>query len=451
MTNVIGLTQGIRRDFPTMLEVGLPLLHAFRRLRPSMIEWLCLVAGSYLVFHYSWLLDDAYVYFRYVDNLLYLNLGLVNNEGEYVEGFSSPCWAIWLIILRATGLNYWFLVRAAGMVCFWGVWLMLVVMQRRLAPSNQPHANLPLCFVSFAYGPLCYFTSGLESPLVQATAVAYALFVLNPGSIMWSLAVSLSPLVRQELAATFVLAGVWSAWRRRKIPWVLVAAGVIGNGAWLGFRIYYYADLLPNTFYLKDTIDVAQGFGYLRDTFDVYGVHFFVAASFFLLWIMVRRRQVETVDDAASTDEVNPFWIRERLAMLVLSAMVMVYVVKIGGDPRHYRFLAFPALLVMCAGGGVVERTIATLRWPAPRLTTFVMGSSICVLLFAAYPRQLFGHPFLNGVNIVGSTRSPMHMAIADARRCLRRGGPGELRSNRKRCMPKCWTLVPPSSSASSR
>ncbi|HUU84231.1 MAG TPA: hypothetical protein VM243_12075, partial [Phycisphaerae bacterium] len=40
--------------------------------RPAPLEWLFLIVGLFLVIHYSWLLDDAFVYFRYVDNLLYL-------------------------------------------------------------------------------------------------------------------------------------------------------------------------------------------------------------------------------------------------------------------------------------------------------------------------------------------------------------------------------------------
>ena len=41
-------------------------------------------------------MDDSYVYFRYVDNLVFLGNGLVYNRGEYLEGFSSPLWAVLL-------------------------------------------------------------------------------------------------------------------------------------------------------------------------------------------------------------------------------------------------------------------------------------------------------------------------------------------------------------------
>ena len=54
--------------------------------RPTAIEWAALAASLFFTLQYSWLLDDAFIYFRYVDNLVYLGRGLVFNEGEYVEG-----------------------------------------------------------------------------------------------------------------------------------------------------------------------------------------------------------------------------------------------------------------------------------------------------------------------------------------------------------------------------
>ena len=72
------------------------------RWRPSALEWACLVAGLFFCLHYAWVLDDAFVYYRYVDNLLVLGHGLVYNQGEYVEGFTSPLWLLILTLLRLT-------------------------------------------------------------------------------------------------------------------------------------------------------------------------------------------------------------------------------------------------------------------------------------------------------------------------------------------------------------
>ncbi len=130
-------------------------------LKPSTSEWICLIGGLFLVIHYSWFMDDAFIYFRYLDNLLYLGHGLVFNSGEYVEGFSSPLWAILLIPLRLTGLDYWILIRLVGVVSFALFWALLVKLNRSLSPPGRPILNVPLCYLAFNYGVQCYFTSGL--------------------------------------------------------------------------------------------------------------------------------------------------------------------------------------------------------------------------------------------------------------------------------------------------
>ena len=126
--------------------------------QPSPFEWLCLLAGCLLVVQYAWLLDDAFVYFRYVDNLLFLGLGLVYNAGEYVEGYSSPLWILLLIAARSSEIGYWLLIRVVGVACFVVFWALTVDLNRRLSPRTATIVNFPLVSLAFNYGLLCYFT-----------------------------------------------------------------------------------------------------------------------------------------------------------------------------------------------------------------------------------------------------------------------------------------------------
>jgi hypothetical protein len=71
--------------------------------RPSPTQWLLLAVGLGLVWRYAWIMDDAFVYARYADNFVRLDFGLVYNAGEYVEGFTSPLWMLWLVVLRTVG------------------------------------------------------------------------------------------------------------------------------------------------------------------------------------------------------------------------------------------------------------------------------------------------------------------------------------------------------------
>ncbi len=352
--------------------------------RPTTLEWLCLVGGLLLVLRYAWLLDDAFIFFRYVDNLIFLERGLVFNEGEYVEGFSSPLWTLALVPLRAAGMNYWWIVRALGVVSFVGFWLLLVSLRDATVERGRPTLNFPLLYLAFLYGPLCYFTSGMETPWIQVIAVAYALHVFRPGLLAPQILVGLSPMVRHELLLPFLAVVAWSWWRERRFPRTTALLGAGVGGAYLLFRIWYYADLFPNTFYLKNDTQLSWGLAYLHDTLVAYGVYALAPALLVLALALWRRG--EDVE-----------W-RERALLLAMAAMVAAYVIKIGGDGRHYRYLAFPFCLAVCAGAGLPERALARF---APRLRgagLTAAGIALALGFAALHPRQLSAHPLSRDV-----------------------------------------------------
>ena len=57
---------------------------------PFPAERFYLVFGIFLIVRYARFFDDSSVYFRYVDNLLFLDIGLTYNAGEFVEGIRAP-------------------------------------------------------------------------------------------------------------------------------------------------------------------------------------------------------------------------------------------------------------------------------------------------------------------------------------------------------------------------
>lgn len=412
---------------------------AGRRLRwpafpkPTPVEWICLPVGLFLTIHYSWLLDDAFIYYRYVDNLLYFGYGLVYNAGEYVEGFSSPLWVILLILLRATGLNYWLITRLVGVVAFILFWMMLVTLNRQLSPPRRALLNFPLCYLAFNYGVLCYFTSGVEAPLVQVAAVLYALFVLNPTSRALQLLLAVTPILRHEMAVPFAICLGWAWMKNRTFPLRMVLAGGLITGAWVAFRIYYYADLFPNTFYLKDTTDFAQGLVYLQDTAGPYRLYPVLGALVLLTLVCLFKSPAGAESDkhnqpraragrrakarsrrkrAGGTGPLEQpqtrpgrnlprgmsLELRTRLMMVVLSLSVAVYVIRIGGDPRHFRFWSFPFCLCLCATSGIVEQLLARFSLAPLRSATTVIGVLVALGSATFYPRQLGAHPFFGRV-----------------------------------------------------
>lgn len=383
---------------------------------PSALEWALLLLGLGLTWRYFWFMDDAFVYFRYVDNLLWLGRGLVFNPGEYVEGYSSPLWTLLLIPLRATTLDYYVSLRGAALVCCALFWATSVWLNQRLSPPG-PRISLGTAFAMTHYGVLAYFSSGLETPLVQLAACAFAVLALKPASRAWQLVVGLAPLIRPELAVPTLVLGLGLWWSERRFPrWLFGSALSFGCG-WLVFRIYYYADLFPNTYYLKDQTDLSQGYYYFVYSL---GSHYLPAVAALLTlaaaatWWLKRRalppqgnassaQSADTapVSDAssqvASVAQPPPGARLGPRALLTLAALSsLVYPMKVGGDMVYYRFLAFAVCLGLLLSAGLLEHWFALLRpsvrrhrrWAAP-----LLGALLATFSLLRYPSALSAHP----------------------------------------------------------
>jgi hypothetical protein len=191
--------------------------------------------------------------------------------------------------------------------------------------------------------------------------------------------VGLSPLCRPELALPCAVFGVFEWVRTRRLPWMLAGSALLFNGGWLLFRIYYYADLLPTTFYLKAGAEWAQGWFYLHNALDTHQMTA-LGLIFFVLFVYCR--------------SALPGPRSARILMLACAAPVALWVVRIGGDMLYFRYLAFPICLGSIASGGILEALC--LRVSRVRLRALVApAAGLFLLLYSlgCYPPQLRGHP----------------------------------------------------------
>lgn len=356
----------------------------FARTRKSLasfgpMPWVYLVITCALSFRYWWFMDDAYVYLRYADNAVFLDSGLVYNRGESVEGYSSPLWMLLWLVARWVGLQPVVVVDVACVLCVSGTIALLARANRSLSGAG-PSSHLPLAYLATNYGVLTYFTSGMENPLVQLVAAAYVLYVLEPRSRLAEALVAISPLVRQELVVPLaVVLGFAFLSKRRWLRLALLAG--VPLAAWVLFRVGYYALLVPNTYFLKDSVDLERGLIYLHNTFGTY-LFAPLAAVAIVSVVVASRRKIEV-------------HVRERVVLVLVASTSIAYVVKVGGDFFHFRYLCFPFVVLSGALGGLVERALPSLRtgrrasilWPAA-------GLLVSALIFLRYPPQLDHHPF---------------------------------------------------------
>jgi len=175
---------------------------------------------------------------------------------------------------------------------------------------------------------------------------------------------------------------------------ILLAFAAIG--LWMIFRVYYYADLFPNTFYLKDTVAIKQGLIYLHETLRTY--HFYFLGGIMALCMVILRARKVSIR------------LPDRLVMLAVACILAAYVVKIGGDPRHFRYLAFPFCLAACAFAGLTETLYRTVSKGKFRIILPLAGLIFSALIFHCHPPQiervpvkliLHGKPFFIGLKKV--------------------------------------------------
>ncbi len=214
---------------------------------------------------YFCLFDDAMISMRYADNLAH-HRGLVWNPGEKpVEGFTNPLWVCYMAMLHRIPVprsKICLLVQISGMLLLMANLVLVWSLAHSLSGGSRGAALCASGLTAF-YLPLNNW--GLQGTevsllaLVMSAQAWMAVRYLDTGR--WSgplyLLLGLATLIRPDMVvpAVLILAflAVVDAPRRARhaligaIPLVLA---VIGQTL---FRLYYFNDLLPNTYYLKLT------------------------------------------------------------------------------------------------------------------------------------------------------------------------------------------------------
>lgn len=305
-----------------------------------------------------WVGDDAFINFRVVDQIFAGN-GPVFNAGERVEIATSPLWLGVLMLARSVFFwapLEWVAVVLGVLATAFGVF----AAQRGALLLDRDHRNgadiaLPLgILVVLALPPFWDFaSSSLETGLAFGwlggcwwLLVARIAEPSVPARRLPAAVVcGLGPLIRPDLAvfsAAFVgLLLVWPAAVRR--AWtsrlaILAAAGAV-PAIWQVFRMGYYGALVPNTAFAKEAslAHWAQGWRYLVDTVGTYALLIPLLA----LMVLVMAPRLEATVRACDRRGTSLL-----LVPLGASAVHWLWVLRVGGDFMHGRFL-LPGLFAM--------------------------------------------------------------------------------------------------------
>lgn len=352
----------------------------FQRPSKAFALTLFVLGGLLWLYGYEFLqptvqIDDAYISYRYAQNLVDGH-GLVYNVGERVEGYTNLLWTL----LVAGGVAFG---GSASLVGHWlgfasGVFLLLATFfySRCLLPREMKWVALAAPILLYASNSFaCWTISGLETPLFAASVTA-AMAAFVAGRIGWVLTFCvLASLTRPEgaLLAALLLGIDWLAQLiaqrprrltellRLSLPCLAYALFIAGLTT---FRVIYYGDVLPNTFYAKTGgIPLSYGPAYLY-RFLIDGAIFLLAPA--LLALRCKAYRIG----------------------FAFFALIAVYLIAVGGDVfSHGRFL-LPVLPILIAGAllGVTEAGKASRK--AGMLVALALPAFVLCSLYSLWPRN---------------------------------------------------------------
>lgn len=311
--------------------------------------------------------DDAYISLRYAVNLVEGH-GLVYNVGEYVEGYTNFLWTVLVaLFIWVTPLEAPLIAVVGSMLAFainlWVVWRI----SSRIAPPFHPHAfAFPIAVALLAVQSTFtdYGTTGLETAFASLLVNLGVLALISRddakhtfwAGFCWILATLNRPdhaLFYAVGSAVVLLIWIRPTWRARKsglrtiwregvMPMATYAAPFVIWLAYTAWKLHYYGDLLPNTYYAKSAnlSYYAQGLIYALD-FHLSSHLWLVLVVLFLLWPWRGPSNVPG----------------RRFAAFVIPAVLLYewYVIRVGGDFMEGRFYVTLIPLILLAGEQLVH------------------------------------------------------------------------------------------------
>ena len=213
-----------------------------------------IIVGICTAFYFNFTAEDAYITYRYAENLI--NTGsLVYNEGEPINAMTSPLHAVLSAVL--------FYMTDQTVLSNKIVALLLLLLSALLVWYRfRSHAQLRLLALILVLMPppvLLWTLGGLETPILLFLVTLAVFAVDRPPALSLPrlcavfLLVGLAFLTRYDSILFFLPVMVYATSKARSINHVALAliGAAIWPTVWLAGSILYYGDPLPTSFYVK--------------------------------------------------------------------------------------------------------------------------------------------------------------------------------------------------------
>jgi arabinofuranosyltransferase len=336
----------------------------------------------------GWVVDDAYISFRYAENWVD-GLGLVFNPGQHVEGYTNFLWVVLLAIGYGLRLPTPGFAQVLGVVLTLGSVACAVAIGQHLLGRWSGVAVGALMAANHAL--MSWSFGGLELPLLLFLALL-GTYLMHVKASPWSLLAFAGCAWTRPDGVLFLLVGLLFSWlphgplggRPRRLGASLVALGLVA--AHLGFKLAYYGSLLPNTFHAKVGFhfeQLSRGYEYLQ-----------AAAGHYLLLLPA----VALLPFARG----RASW---RWYLLALLGAYGAFVVYAGGDPHPGWRLALPLLPFGWLGlGTLLSGWRRRAPWAALGLWTVLFLNDLWQALPGLPEGAAYGHFRTDRVAVCGQT-----------------------------------------------
>ena len=216
---------------------------------------------SFFCYNLNFTQDDAYISYRFVQNFLDGN-GLVFNIGERVEGFTNFGWVLYMIFLGKLSLNYILISKITGYIFGAGVIYLVFLIASQLEEfKNKILIILSSVYITASSQSLAYWAiAGLETSAFAFFALFSLYLYLNKNKLLPFVLIT-AVMLRPEGALIAILFITIEFITSKKFPTFsfrsAIGAFILGI-PYLAFKMYYYGDILPNSFYAKTGMTVTQ-------------------------------------------------------------------------------------------------------------------------------------------------------------------------------------------------
>lgn len=341
-----------------------------RRAIPTEVVFL-LVLFAAVVIRSAWIMDDAYISFRSVDNAIH-GYGLRWNAFERVDAFTNPLWTLVMCVFALVTREVFYTSLGLQIALSLATAYVVVVLAR-----SRFQACAALIALTLSKSFVDYSTSGLENPLSHLLFGLFALGYLadedrSPRAMRRLGCLAALALVnRLDLVffvgpclaeATMSALGRAPDKKARREVLRALAIGAAPLVAWELFSFFYYGAWIPNSALAKLTAHVPR-------SKQLY-------------------HGVVLVENALVVDPLTPMVIaagaaigltrgsRRERSLAAGIVLAVVYVVWVGGDHMSGRFFSVPffAAVALLAGvasddpapsAGVMAFSAITAAWMA--------------------------------------------------------------------------------------